>query len=142
MRAVAGLYGTQLDLEGIKPNAEKKVIERGCPTEQEEQFVAHAWMVKKGIVHHHSPNGGYRDYAEGAKFKRMGVSPGFPDFELPYARKGYHGLYIELKRLNGGRLSEHQIWWRDFLLKGGYAWYEAKGAGECIRIVSEYLDLT
>jgi hypothetical protein len=144
MRSVAALYGTQLDLEGVrdKGDREKKKVERTCPTEQQEQFAVHAWLMKRNIVHNHSPNGGYRDVVEGAKFKRMGVSAGFPDLEFPYARKGYHGLYIELKRLNGGKLSEHQVWWRDHLLKEGYAWFEAKGFDECIRIICDYLGIT
>lgn len=140
MRAVGGLYGKQIDLVAIVPPKKRK-IERNCPREDYEQIVAHLWMEKKEIVHHHSPNGGKRDIEEAAKFKRMGVSAGFPDFEIPYMRKGFGGLYIELKTLFGGKLSERQIWWRDHLIKEGYAWYVAKGAQECIRIVSEYLDL-
>jgi hypothetical protein len=142
MRHVGALYGTQLDLEGIKPKRATKV--KGgllCPTEQQEQFVVHAWLVRRGIIHNHSPNGGYRDLIEAAKFKRMGVSPGFPDFEIPYPRKGHHGLYIELKRMMGGKLSEFQMQWRDFLVGQGYAWFEAKGADECIKIISDYLDI-
>ena len=124
----------------IAPKAPKTPI---CivPSEQDEQFRAHAWLAKNGIVHHHSPNGGARDWREGAKFKRMGTSAGFPDFVIPYARKGYHGLYIELKRVSGGKLSDVQVWWRDFLIKEGHAWFEAKGAGELIKIVSDYMDL-
>lgn len=142
MRGVRALYGSQLDLVPFeKKKAVKERVKVLCPTEQQEQFVVHAWLVKKGIVHNHSPNGGYRDLIEAAKFKRMGVSPGFPDIEVPYARKGYHGLYIELKRMVGGKLSENQIGWRDFLMAQGYAWYEAKGAEECIKIISDYLDL-
>lgn len=148
MRAVGSLYGTQLDLEEdtSKPKTmgvRKRKSNIGiCPTEQQEQFIVHAWLTKNGIVHNHSPNGGYRNYAEGAKFKRSGVSPGFPDLEIPYSRKGCHGLYIELKRKIGGKLSEHQIWWGDFLKKNGYAWFEAKGADECIKIVQEYFGIT
>ncbi len=111
------------------------------PSEQDEQFRAHAWLVKKGVIHHHSPNGGARDWREGAKFKRMGTSAGFPDFVIPYSRKGYHSLYIELKRVSGGKLSEHQVWWRDFLMREGHAWFEAKGADELIKIVTDYMGL-
>lgn len=109
------------------------------PTEQDEQFVAVAWLKKMGIPHHHSPNGGSRDVREAAKFKRLGTSPGFPDIWIPLARKSHHGLYIELKRVSGGRLSDHQKYWRDQSLREGYAWYEAKGALECIKIVKDYL---
>ncbi len=140
--------GKQLELGEEEEEKKKEEIKKKkvkpvviCPSEQQEQFRVHAWLEKRGIVHHHSPNGGYRDAREGAKFKRLGVSAGFPDLEFPYARKGYHGLYIELKRVDGGKLSERQLWWRDHLQKEGYAWYEAKGFEECIGIVCDYLEL-
>lgn len=146
--AYSALYGEQIEIgedgrgDGtvVAPRPKKKAV-RACPLEQEEQFVVVAWLKRMGIAHHHSPNGGHRDYREAAKFKRLGVSAGFPDLVVPYARKGRHGLYIELKRLYGGSLSEHQKWWRDFLLAEGNAWHEAKGAADCIRIVCDYLDI-
>ncbi len=109
------------------------------PTEEEEQIKGVVWLDNRNIPRHHSPNGGKRNWKEAVKFKRMGVSAGFPDIFIPLARKGHHGLFIELKRQEGGRLSHHQEWWRDLLLKEGYAWFEAKGAAEMISIVEEYL---
>lgn len=46
---------------------------------------------------HHCPNGGKRNCNEAAALKRQGVKPGVPDLNLPVARNGYHGLYIEMK---------------------------------------------
>lgn len=135
------LYGEQAELSELAQPKSKAAPKRTCPIEQDEQFAAHAWLLKMNIRHNHSPNGGYRDIREAAKFKRMGVSAGFPDFEIPYARKGYHGLYIELKRLFGGKLSEYQVWWRDHFLAEGYAWHEAKGAQELILLVKNYFDM-
>lgn len=45
----------------------------------------------------HIPNGGTRHILEAVEFKRMGVKKGIPDFFLPYASNGYHGLFLELK---------------------------------------------
>lgn len=137
--AYRGLYGEQADLIEPTKAAKPKPDKPALPTEQQEQFVAVAWLRKMNIPHHHSPNGGYRDYREAAKFKRLGTSAGFPDIFIPKARKGYHGLYIELKRVSGGKLSEAQEWWRDLLLAEGYAWHEAKGATEFIQFVENYL---
>lgn len=109
------------------------------PTEQDEQFRFVAWLQKRAIPHHHSPNGGFRDAREGAKFKRLGTSAGFPDIFIPRVRKGRYGLYIELKRVSGGKLSPGQLYWRDLLISEGYEWHEAKGADEAIRIVENYL---
>jgi hypothetical protein len=126
----------------VTPIAKPKKVKKAVPTEQHEQFVVVAWLRKMNVLVHHSPNGGYRNPIEAAKFKRLGVSAGFPDLFLPYARKGRYGLYIELKRVSGGRLSEYQEFWRDHLLKEGYAWFEAKGAEEAINIVKDYLQWT
>lgn len=149
LRAVGALYGDQqLELSdvrgqnsdpGVTPKVKKKWVSPTCPTEQDEHFVAAAWLRKMNIPHHHSPNGGYRNPIEAAKFKRLGTQPGFPDFWIPLMRKGYGGLYIELKRQHGGVLSEHQKYWRDLSLREGYAWYEAKGASQLMEIVKNYL---
>lgn len=143
--AFDGLYGDKLSTPIVASKLPRKSNSGAVvkpkplfPTEQHEQFVVSAWLRKNNIIHNHSPNGGHRDIREGAKFKRLGTSAGFPDLEIPYPRKGYHGLYIELKRIKGGVLSDSQVYWRDFLLSQGYAWYEAKGAAECIRIVENY----
>ena len=131
------LYG---DVEAPKPR-KKRIKKEGEKSEQQEQYAVHDWMTKKGIIHHHSPNGGKRNQWEGVKFKAMGVSPGYPDLTIPYARKGHHGLYIELKRVSGGKLSSYQEFWRDHLLSEGHYWAEAKGATECINIICDYLEI-
>src|SRR5690606_24999959 len=96
-------------------------------TEVKEQIIAATWLDRQGIIWYHIPNGGYRNPIEAAKFKRMGVKSGVPDICIPMARKGYHGLYIELKRVSGGKLSTTQTEWRDKLLREGYIWHEVKG---------------
>ncbi len=142
--AYAALCGVQtdlLDLEEVKPKSVSPKPNPSCLTEAEEQIIAATWLSKRNIPFYHVPNGGYRDYYEGAKLKRMGVKSGVPDLCICVARGGYHGLYIELKRVYGGKLSDTQLVWRDILIKEGYMWREAKGSGECIRIVEDYLKL-
>ena len=41
----------------------------------------------------------------GAQMKAEGVKKGFPDIELSVPRRRFHGLYIELKRRESGRVS-------------------------------------
>jgi hypothetical protein len=55
----------------------------------------------------HIPNGEARDAKTGAKLKRMGVRPGVLDWCLPVPRAGYHGMWIEFKKV-GGIISEEQ----------------------------------
>jgi hypothetical protein len=90
----------------------------------------------------HIPNGGTRGATErdrtiaGGKLKAEGVKPGVPDVFLPVARRGYHGLWIEMKKpsLKGTKnpTSEFQDQWIDGLKKNGYAcfvafsWIEAR----------------
>lgn len=46
----------------------------------------------------HIPNGGKRTKIEAGRFKAMGVLPGIPDLFFSYPNKGYHGMYIEMKK--------------------------------------------
>lgn len=109
------------------------------PKESEEQIALFRWasLCKNTYPElnllHHIPNGGTRNKAEAARLKAEGVKPGVPDLCLPVPRGQYHGLYIELKRKHGGRISKSQSEWIDALLMHGYCaavcngWEEAKG---------------
>ena len=93
----------------------------------------------------HVPNGGTRGETErsreiaGGNLKAEGVRSGVPDVALLVARKGFHGLFIEMKRpslkspkdpLNG--CSEKQLEWIEGLRDNNYAcfvaydWIEAR----------------
>ncbi|HJP69771.1 MAG TPA: hypothetical protein VJ846_12800 [Sphingomicrobium sp.] len=58
-----------------------------------------------GLVWWHTPNGGFRDKREAAKFKAMGLQPGVSDFIFVHANRIYA---LELKA-EGGRASEAQL---------------------------------
>lgn len=49
-----------------------------------------------------SLNGVRLSIGQAVKAKRCGEKRGFPDIFLPVARKGFHGLAIELKKKKGG----------------------------------------
>ena len=85
------------------------------------------------------PNGGSRHPAEAARLKQQGVKAGVPDMCLPVARGGYHGLYIELKRVKGGRVSEQQKQWLSALNGQGYKAVVCKGAEEALDALQKYL---
>lgn len=82
----------------------------------------------------------YRFSPEAKKLIAEGLKKGVPDLCLPVARKGYHGLYLELKRF-GGKLSEDQKWWLDQLNAQGYLAVPAWGYQEGIDVLSDYLDI-
>lgn len=73
------------------------------------------------------PNGGMRggangSAAAGARMRAEGVKRGVPDLCLPIANRGFHSLFIELKRANGkpSDLSEEQRGWLDNLSTAGH----------------------
>lgn len=92
-----------------------------------------------------TPNGGSRgsnarDRArEGSRMRSEGVVRGIPDIFLPMPKKGLSGLYIELKKLKGGRLSAEQ---EEFLAYGrqvGYCCVVCNGYREAIIAIEDYL---
>ena len=83
---------------------------------------------------HAIPNGGAREKASAGNMKAEGVKSGVADIFLPYAVPDrnfvtQHGLYVEMKRLNGkpSDLTDNQIAFREWTLEAGYAWCWAKG---------------
>ena len=116
--------------------------------ESYEQEMVFAWAELMATIEprlellHHIPNGGYRHPATAARMKSEGVKAGVPDICLPVAAKGYHGLYIEMKKADGSnRPSNQQRRWIRLLTKEGYKAEVAYGADEAIDILRDYLQL-
>lgn len=112
------------------------------PKEDQEQIKLVTWLKNKGIRVSASANGGSRNLFEAMKLKRMGVSSGFPDIEIPLPVPGYHGLYIEMKRKKGSKVSDNQIEWLTYLRERGYYAEVAYGFDEAKQIVEYYLSLS
>ena len=84
------------------------------------------------------PNGGSRNKMEAVNLKRTGVKAGVPDLFLPVARNGKHGLYIEMKRREGGRVSDLQKEWIEKLTAQGYECQVCHGFDEAIEVIERY----
>ena len=56
---------------------------------------------------------------EAKNLKRQGVRAGVPDLCIPVAKRGFHGLYIEMK-YGKGKPTEKQLEWLDMLNGNGY----------------------
>lgn len=87
---------------------------------------------------YHIPNEGKRSKAAAGRLKAEGLKKGVPDLCLPVARGGYHGLYIELKALDG-KPTREQIGWIGNLKQQGYYAVVCAGADRAIRVIEEYL---
>ena len=114
------------------------------PEDMEHETLATWCMVNLpsfGVDFFTVPNGGFRYKAEGAKFKRLGVKAGVPDVWVLCARKGFHGLCIELKRVKGGRTSPEQKKWLDYLNEKGYLAEVCRGYEEAREVIKHYLKL-
>ena len=87
-----------------------------------------------------SPNGVKMSIGQAVKAKNNGLKRGYPDIFLPVARGGYHGLFIELKRVKGGVLSQYQKQWLNDLTDQGYFACVCRGADAAKRLLVKYLD--
>lgn len=67
------------------------------------------------------PNGGFRHISVAMKLKQEGVRAGVPDLFLALPRGNYHGLFIEMKKAKGGRVSDSQNAVMTSLVRQGYA---------------------
>lgn len=94
------------------------------PLETEEQQALFQWVqyqlkqYPELALLYHIPNEGKRNPR---RAKAEGVKAGVPDLCLPVPRGRNHGLYIEIKRRKGGRITSEQAEWMDHLRAQGYA---------------------
>ena len=118
---------------------------RLLPKEGQEQATLMSWAGMQSCVYpelgllFHIPNGGGRSKAEAGRFKAEGVKAGVPDLFLPVPRGESHGLFIELKRLDGGSVSKAQKEWIAQLREQGYRAEVCKGWEAASRVLLEYL---
>ena len=116
------------------------------PTEAQEQAALMQWLAYAEMYHpelrllHHIPNGGGRNPIEARHLKEQGVKPGIPDLFLPCARGGFHGLYIEMKRRKGGRVSIEQKKTIIALREQGYRVEVCEGWEKAREVIKEYME--
>jgi hypothetical protein len=85
------------------------------------------------------PNGGQRSITEAVRLKAEGVLAGVPDLFIARASGAMHGLFIEMKRAKGGKVSPKQQAVMLTLSQEGYAVMVAHGCDEAWPFVKQYL---
>lgn len=121
------------------------MIEHYIPTEDEEQAAVFEWAdLSAGRwpelrLLFHIPNGGLRNKVTAARMKMLGVKAGVPDLFLPVGRGNWFGLFIEMKRRKGGKLSPLQVDWIEALGRQGYKTVVCFGADAAITAIEDYL---
>lgn len=115
------------------------------PLEDAEQRIIFQWAAMEtaarpelGLLYA-IPNGGKRAIKTAVALKKQGVKRGVPDMCLPVPRGGFNGLYIELKRVKGGTVSDEQGAWINALNAQGYRAVVCCGAQEAIKTIREYM---
>lgn len=116
------------------------------PSESTEQIWLFQWAAQMARIRwpeldllFHCPNGGKRSAIAAARFKAEGVKAGVPDIVLPVPRCGYHGLFIELKRQSGGKVSVYQKAYLDALRAQGYCAEVCKGFHAAADLIERYM---
>ena len=129
------------------------------PTEEQEMSVLTGWASVHPKLKHqffgnllvHVSNEGKRNVFGGKRlFTTGGCKKGFPDLfiPIPYALKKmdgsisgfkYGALFIELKRIQGSKITIDQEAWINFLNKQGYLAKVCKGAQEAMDLIEWYL---
>lgn len=121
-----------------------KTIKHG-PSESDEQKLLFAWAEYAEVLYpelellHHIVNEGRRSLRMGAELKKQGMKAGVPDICLPVARGRYHALYIEMKRVKGGTVSDAQKWWIGKLNQQGNLAVICHGFDEAKDVILRYL---
>jgi VRR-NUC domain-containing protein len=87
------------------------------------------------------PNGGYRNIYFARKLKAEGVRAGVPDLCLPAARRGYHGLYIEMKSEEGVATKEQKAFLRG-VLEESYCAVIAEGVDQAREVLAWHIGIS
>jgi hypothetical protein len=86
------------------------------------------------------PNGGQRNVIVASKLKAEGVRAGVPDLFLAFPYRSYDGLFIEMKKPKGGRVSGKQKTTLEQLAEVGYKTAVCNGWLEAKAVIEEYLE--
>ena len=85
------------------------------------------------------PNGGNRSAITGKILKSEGVRAGVPDLFLAVQKGEFNGLFIEMKKEKGGKVSESQRKMINCLTNNGYKAAVCNGFLEAVDVIEMYM---
>ena len=121
------------------------VYRAGKSSEHQQQATVIAWARSRETARPELallfavPNAGKRSVRLAAYMKAEGLKAGVPDLWLPVARRGYHGLVIEMK-WGDNQATPEQEQWLEALEQQGYLAVVCRSAGEAIELLEWYID--
>lgn len=84
----------------------------------------------------HFPAGELRETVTGERLKRMGLKPGWPDYQFVSPAGQIH--FLELKRRRGAELTDEQEAFRDWCKACAIPWQLARTYDRAIEIVTKW----
>ena len=122
----------------MKKLPEPSEFEQQCSIFRWAELLSGEYPMLKRLVG--SANGVRVGIGNAMKLKRSGCLPkGYPDLFLPYPIRTWHGLFIELKKKDGGSVSEEQKDWIYWLQGVGYYACVCWGEDECKETIMRYI---
>ena len=124
-------------------------IVKGNPLEEDEQRDVFIW-IRKNVIHckalkyaYSTLNGIRLRPSQLNSAKAQGHRKGVLDIGIPTQSYGgeFCGLYIELKRIKGGRASAEQLEEVAWLRRQGYCADVRKGHDSAIALIKEYFQI-
>lgn len=117
----------------------KRLSKQTTSTEDEIHVRIVGELATAGVAFFHVANERRTSQREGAKLKRMGVSPGVPDIVIvtPPPCGGYVAAALELKR-EGGRPTKEQLHWLGVMRSAEWATAVVYGLDDARRQLTEW----
>lgn len=113
--------------------------------ESQEQISALQWFKlkypDKEKISFHIANERKCSANYGNFLQKMGVKKGVPDIFIPFSRKNYHGLFIEIKSKKGKKTKEQIDFINELNINGYYACF-CFGFNEIIEKINWYFSGT
>lgn len=112
--------------------------------EDEEQAKVFDWATENATRHpelamlFHAANGGYRSKQTAVRMQLLGVKKGVPDIALPCKRRGWSGLWIEMK-VGRNRPTDEQRAWISALQEQGHRVEVCYGFEAARDVILDYL---